>query len=290
MTTQKKATETSFLSIYSALSEAPDPYPLLEATIDSIVSGEDVARLNSENTALRTTIARLTSQVSHLETRLDEHNREHERKEKEKHEEASKAEDVWRSVLDEKTRNWESKEKGYTEKISDLEGLVREIKASYEVAQRMGRNDSPGERGGKEDRVGAGLAELELVSRDLERTNLRLAETEARNEELRLELAKATASNSPTDGSQPTKESQQDDEEEEDPQLTRLQNENSVLMKKVELAKEQAESDRLEAERKLKSVERSLEDLKSDKEALKAKVESWRDYEEVKRELEILKV
>ncbi|KAF8477076.1 CASP C terminal-domain-containing protein [Kalaharituber pfeilii] len=289
LTTQKKATETSFLTIYSALSEAPDPYPLLEATIDSLVSSEDVSRLSSENSSLRATISRLTSQVAHLETRLDEQKREREKKEKERAEDVSKVEGVWKGLLDEKTRNWEAKEKGYIEKIADIEGLVREVKASYEVAQRMGRHDSLGEgkEGGKEDRVGNGLAELEIVGRDLERTNLRLAEVEARNEQLRLELAKAIAS--PTDATQPTKESQQADEEEEDPHVIRLQNENFALMKKLELAKEQTDNDKREWDRKLKALERMLEEAKGDKEVLKAKVESWRDYEEVKRELEILK-
>jgi len=291
LTTQKKATETSFLAIYSALSEAPDPYPLLEATIDNLVSSEDVTRLTSENSALRNTISRLTSQISHLETRLEEQKREQEKKDRERAEDVSKAEGVLRGVLDERTRNWEAKEKGFLEKISDLEGLVREVKASYEVAQRMGRHgDSPANDGkrGKEDRVGSNLAELEIVSRDLERTNLRLAEVEARNEQLRLELANATALSA--DGAQATKESQQADDEDDDPQVLRLQNENWALMKKLDLAKEQIEDDKRELGRKIKILERSLEEAKGDKIALKAKVDRWGDYEEVKRELEILKV
>lgn len=290
LTTQKKATETSFLAIYSALSEAPDPYPLLEATIDNLVSSEDVTRLTSENTALRNTISRLTSQVSHLETRLEEQKRHQEKKDKERAEEVSKAEGVVRGILDEKSRNWEAKEKGFLEKISDLEGLVREVKASYEVAQRMSRHgDSPVNDGkeGKEDRVRSNLAELEIVSRDLERTNLRLAEVESRNEQLRLELAHATAPSS--DGTQATKESQQADDEDDDPQMLRLQNENWALMKKLDLAKEQVEDDKREWDRKIKILERSLEEVKADKIVLKAKVDRWGDYEEVKRELEILK-
>lgn len=279
------------MAIYSSLSEAPDPYPLLEATIDNLVSSEDVTRLTSENTALRNTISRLTSQVSHLETRLEEQKREQEQKDKDKAEEQSKSEGILRGVLDEKTRNWEAKEKGFLEKISDLEGLVREVKASYEVAQRMGRHGDSSAKDGKdgtEDRVGNHLAELEIVSRDLERTNLRLAEVEARNEQLRQELANATASS--TDGNQTTKESQQSDEDDEDPQMIRLQNENSALMKKLELAKAQSEDDKREWDRKIKTLERSVEEVKADKDTLKAKVERWRDYEEVKRELEILKV
>lgn len=255
------------------------------------MSSEDVTRLTSENSVLRNTISRLTSQVSHLETRLEEHKREQEKKDKERAEEVSNAEGVLRGVLDEKTRNWEAKEKGFLEKVSDLEGLVREVKASYEVAQRMGRHgDSIANDGkeGKEDRVGSNLAELEIVSRDLERTNLRLADVEARNEQLRLELANATAPSA--DGAQATKESQQADDEDDDPQMLRLQNENWALMKKLDLSREQMEDDKRGWDRKIKILERSLEEVKGDKIALKAKVDRWGDYEEVKRELEILKV
>ena len=235
---------------------------------------------------MRTTIARHTSQISHLESRVEEQKREQEKRDKERAEEVANVESISRSVLDEKTRNWEAKEKGYLEKVSDLEGLVRELKASYEVAQRMGRHGDSLVIDTKDGKEENNLAEL--VSRDLERTNLRLAEVEARNEQLRLELARATTSVS--EPSQPTKESHHADEFEEDPQVLRLQNENSALMKRLELAKEQAENDKHDSERKTKALERSVEELKGDKDVLKSKLERWRDYEEVKRELEILKV
>ncbi len=56
--------------------------------------------------------------------------------------------------------------------------LLNEIKASYEVNQRLGRSDGADE--GRSGQVTS--AELEMVHSDLERSCARLAEMEARNE------------------------------------------------------------------------------------------------------------
>ncbi|CUS12223.1 unnamed protein product [Tuber aestivum] len=279
LSTSKKATENSFLSVYSSLSEAPDPYPLLEATIDSLLSLSDMQSLNRENSSLNATVARLSGQVSNLEASVHAKNRELEKREKEREEEVKKTEEVWRGVLDEKTRNWEGKEKALMEKLQHQESVLKEIKASYEVAQRMG--GSGGGAGGEEDvLVKERTAELELVSSDLERTTLRLAQAEARNEQLRAELASAK------DGIVSEAEEKKD---EEDPIIARLQEQNSDLLRKVENARSDGEGLKREWERKIRTLERTAEALRRDKDTLKEKVRKWGDYEEVRRELEILK-
>jgi len=281
LSTSKKATENSFLSVYSSLSEAPDPYPLLEATIDSLVSLSDMQSLNRENSSLNATVTRLSGQVSNLEASIHAKNKELEKREKERDEEVRKTEEVWSGVLDEKTRNWEGKEKALMEKLQHQESVLKEIKASYEVAQRMGGSGGRG-AGGEEDMlVQERTAELELVSSDLERTTLRLAEVEARNEQLRAELASAK------DGITDKVEEKKD---EEDPIIARLQEQNSDLLKKVENARSNSEGLKREWERKIRALERTVEALKRDKDTLKEKVNRRGDYEEVRRELEILKV
>lgn len=281
LSTSKKATENSFLSVYSSLSEAPDPYPLLEATIDSLLSLSDMQSLNRENSSLNATVARLSGQVSNLEASIHAKNKELEKREKERDEEVKKTEEVWRGVLDEKTRNWEGKEKALMEKLQHQESVLKEIKASYEVAQRMGGSGGRG-AGGEEDMlVKERTAELELVSSDLERTTLRLAEVEARNEQLRAELASAK------DG---ITDKVEEKEDEEDPIIARLQEQNSDLLKKVENVRSDSEDLKREWERKIRTLERTVEALKRDKDTLKEKVNKWGDYEEVRRELEILKV
>ena len=59
--------------MYSPLSEAPDPYPLLEASVESlIVADEIVPKLESENKQLKTNNAKVTSQLEALEKQLED--------------------------------------------------------------------------------------------------------------------------------------------------------------------------------------------------------------------------
>src|SRR5690606_9909970 len=125
---------------------------------------------------------RLNQQISNLETSLASAKSENKRKEDDIEKERIKTENQWKGVLDERSKNWEAKEKALGEKISDLEGLVRDLKASYEVAQKNGDTTR-----------GSGSSELGVVNREVEWVNLRLVEVEGRNEELRSKLAKATA-------------------------------------------------------------------------------------------------
>jgi homeobox protein cut-like len=264
------------------LSEAPDPYPLLEATIDSLLSLSDMQALTRDNTSLNSTVTRLSSQIANLEASMASKNKEIERLKHEKDEDVKKAEDVWRGVIDEKTRNWEGKEKALLDKLEHQEGVLKEIKASYEVSQRMGPRSAGGaeEDGLAKER----MAEFEILSRDLERTTLRLAEVEGRNEQLRLELANAQSQ----EGHATT--SNDNAENEEDPLIARLQGENATLLRRFENINVQAGNEKKEWERKIRGLERTIDGLKKDKDILKEKMAKWGDYEEVRRELEILKV
>lgn len=207
-------------------------------------------------------------------------NKELERLKHEKEEDTKKQEEVWRGVIDEKTRNWDGKEKALNEKLGHQESVLKEIKASYEVSQRMG----PRSAGGEEDGLAKErMAEFEILSRDLERTTLRLAEVEGRNEQLRLELASARSESGHAAASGGA-------EVEEDPIIARLQGENSTLLKRVENVKTEANNEKKEWERKARAFERTVEGLLKDKDTLKEKMKKWGDYEEVRRELEILKV
>jgi homeobox protein cut-like len=282
LTTSKKTTETAFRTLYSTLSEAPDPYPLLEATIDSLLNFSDMQALTKDNATLKATVNRLSTQITYLESSAQAKTKELERKEKEKEEEAKRVEEVWRGVLDEKTRNWEGNERALTEKLEHQETVLKELKASYEVAQRMGPTspDVQDDLMGKER-----SAEFEIVTRDLERTTLRLREVEGRNEQLRLELEKASSQDQAAEASRKTKA----EEEQDESTILSLQGENASLLRKVNNAKADIETQKKEWERKAYQLERSVQSLEKDKEGLRAKVSKWVDYEDVKRELEILK-
>jgi homeobox protein cut-like len=77
---------------------------------------------------------------------------------------------------------------------------------------------------------------------------------------------------------------------EDDPAFLRLQSENSSLLRKLESARFERDSEKRRLETETRSLERELASLKSERETLREKVQKWSDYDNVKQELEVLKV
>ncbi|KAL5045396.1 hypothetical protein BDW71DRAFT_184186 [Aspergillus fruticulosus] len=276
LTNQGKSSSSAFLQLYSSLSEAPDPYPLLEASIDSLVLAEEtVPKLTSERDQLQGSVDRLTSQLEDTERRLEEERAARKKLEDNQDAKIKEIETSWSAVLTEKTNNWTAKEKSLEEKVENQERLIKELKASYEVSQRLGQTDE----GGNQSQGGATAAELELVSSELEKTSLRLAEMEARNEQLRLELAQAVSH------SKEERVTAIDD----DPAYLRLQSENSSLLRKLDAARFDRESERHTWEAKFLQSERQCSKVTAEKEELKMRLEKVSDYEDMRRELEMIK-
>ncbi|KAF7856217.1 uncharacterized protein EAF02_011476 [Botrytis sinoallii] len=276
LTNHSKSTNSAFLQVYSSLSEAPDPYPLLEASVDSLLLSEDtLPKITQENEHLQKSVSKLTSQLEDTESRLETERTARKNLEEGLETKVKDVETSWAAVLEEKKDNWESKEKSLEEKVENQERLLNEIKASYEVNQRLGQseNTEDGSRGHVTS------AELEMVTSDLERTSVRLAEVEARNEQLRIELAQS-ASQVP---SQPALAL------EDEPAYMRLRSENSSLLRKLDAARVERDAKKRDLDTKLRSLEREIGMLKEERDSLKTKVQKWSDYEDVKQELEVLK-
>ncbi|OMP82911.1 Protein CASP [Diplodia seriata] len=277
LTNQGKSINAAFFKAYTPLSEAPDPYPLLEASVDSLVTAEEtLPKLTEENQRLQKTVSQLTTQLEGTEKRLEDEFTARKSLEETRDAKIKEVEASWSAVLTEKQDNWESKEKSLEEKVENQDRLLKELKASYEVSQRLGKGED------EEDshvHSGATAAELEIVSSELDRANTRLAEIEARNEQLRLELAQS-ASSANTQASGPV---------EDDPMFRRLQSENQSLLRKLDAARYEKDSERRNQETEARKLEKELASLKQDRDALREKVNNWGDYDNVKRELEVLK-
>ncbi|KAH1431075.1 hypothetical protein KXX32_003442 [Aspergillus fumigatus] len=276
LTNHGKSSSSAFLQLYSSLSEAPDPYPLLEASVDSLVLSEQtVPKLTSERDQLQRSVSRLTTQLEDTEKRLQEERAARKNLEDSQETKIKEIESSWSAVLAEKSNNWAAKEKSLEEKVENQDRLLKEIKASYEVSQRLGQEND----GSDASQHGATAAELELVSANLEKTTLRLAEVEARNEQLRLELAQAVSHSQAT---QPTSV-------EDDPAYLRLQSENSSLLRKLDAARFDRESERHSWESKLSQLERQSSKVAAERDELRSRLEKTADYEDIRRELEMIK-
>ncbi|CAD6442930.1 a1ebe96d-ceba-4f85-b3df-d81f44a50819 [Sclerotinia trifoliorum] len=277
LTNHSKSTNSAFLQVYSSLSEAPDPYPLLEASVDSLLLSEDtLPKITQENEHLQKSVSKLTTQLEDTESRLEAERTARKNLEEGLETKVKDVETSWAAVLEEKKDNWEAKEKSLEEKVENQDRLLSEIKASYEVSQRLGQSENADADGG---RGHVTSAELEMVTSDLERTSVRLAEVEARNEQLRIELAQS-ASQVP---SQPALAL------EDEPAYMRLRSENSSLLRKLDAARVERDAKKRDLDTKLRSLEREIGMLKEERDSLKIKVQKWSDYEDVKQELEVLK-
>lgn len=232
-------------------------------------------KVTLENEHLQKNVASLTDQLETLEYQLEEERAARRELEDGRGSKIKDVENSWRAVLDEKQDNWEAKERSLEEKVESQERLLNELKASYEVSQRLGHNaETEGESRGPT----ASAAELEIINSDLDRTSQRLAEVEARNEQLRIELAEATSISQ----FKPTAE--------EDPTTTRLRSENSSLLRKLDSVKLGKDSEMRKLETRIRTLERDAQALQSDRESLRERLHSWKDYKDIKQELEIFKV
>lgn len=273
-----KTVSNAFLQVYSSLSEAPDPYPLLEASVDSLlVSDEVVPKLESDNAHLQSTIQSLTSQLEETEARLEQETKVRQELQEHGDSKIQEVEASWSAVLAEKQDNWSAKEKSFEERAESQERLLKELKASYEVTQRLDRA-SDGEHDSAQGR--ATTAELEFTNSELERANVRLADLESRNEQFRLELAQAATQNGVSARSTAV---------EEEPAYLRLRSENSALLRKIDAARVERDNAGRDLENSLRALRREVAGLKENGNTLRTKLQKWHDYEDVKRELEVLK-
>ncbi|KAG6040675.1 hypothetical protein E4U41_007454 [Claviceps citrina] len=277
LTNHSKSVNSAFLQTYTSISEVPDPYPLLEASVDSmLVSEETIPRLTEENIHLQENVSKLTSQLEETEAKLQSERAARKEIESSLESRVKEVEASWNAVLEEKHDNWVAKEKSLEEKVENQDRLLSEMRASYEVNQRLGKTSEDVE---SSRRGFPSSAELEMLHSDMERTSARLAEVEARNEQLRLELAKAQSSLS----------TQPDKSLDDDPGYMRMRSENSSLIRKVDSSRMEKERMRREWDTQVRAMEREMAHLRDEKEALKAKVQKWCDYEDIKQELEVLK-
>lgn len=239
-----------------------------------LVAEDTLPKLTEENQHLQDNVSKLTAQLEETESKLQDETTNRKKLESSLESRVKEVESSWTAVLTEKQDNWASKEKALEEKIESQDRLVNEIKASYEVNQRLKGSEEPQSAGGGH----VTSAELEMVHSDLERTSTRLAEVEARNEQLRLELAQSK-SQVPTHAPSP----------EDDPAFMRMRSENSSLIRKLDSARVEKEAYKRDVDTKLRGLEREVGLLKDERDSLKEKIQKWSDYEDVKQELEVLK-
>ena len=274
LTTRSKTVETSFLSAYKLLGEAPDPYPLLEATIDHLVAAQESSRILEENQRLRAQLRR-QEDADQLLRRLER--AEAQTEERLRLMETTK-DKQWTAVLDERERSWNDREEELQQQISELREMTKDLQIAAEVAsaQKTAQSENPSDAGALQRR----RSEFDFISSELERTSYRLADAERRNEGLRKEIVGLESGQSTSD---------KDHTDTLQREVRTLEEENENARRKLIRITEDGRLEIEALQRTQLQLERETSLLREDSDGLRKKVQSRNDYEVIKAELEMMK-
>lgn len=283
LTKRSKSAENAFLNVHSALTTAPDPYPLLEVIVEQAAALNDLESLKQENGALKQEVASLQESASKRSADDSERqvlqNRIHQLEEgfETKLQQRSIAfEKELSAKWDERIRNLDQREKDLTSSLNVAQEQLRELRSRDEstTAKLLERGHEDDER-----EVKGRLAEIELLTRDLERAQTRVESTERRNEQLRSEIESVKNGRQEND----KMEKMEREAEERLKNLAQLQSlvdkerqESALLTKRMDTIKND----------NLKVVKERDSEISS----LRGKLQQRHDYAEVKRELDVLKM
>ncbi|KAJ7072141.1 CASP C terminal-domain-containing protein [Mycena amicta] len=290
LTKRSKASENAFLDVYKVLAEAPDPYPLLEAAVDQTVKvaearelEAELKRLREENVDLRKRVNDFSSvesakkkaelKVEQLEQKMEDMILE----------KVAQKENELNATYDEKMRNYEEREQDLQKQVALTKNQLLDLRISNESnqAKLMDQGQRQGKSNGHKEVV-AKLAELDMVVADLERANSRVVTVERRNEILRAEIETMRTGSESSDR-------QVDRVKSLESQVADLEAESERLSRVLESQKQTSSDAAASVQKRLEELSRDIQSKATEIDQLKNKLRQYVDYDEIKRELEIMK-
>ncbi|KDR75195.1 hypothetical protein GALMADRAFT_249156 [Galerina marginata CBS 339.88] len=281
LTKRSKASDNAFLHVYKVLAEVPDPYPLLEAAVDQAVKvaeamehEAELQRLRDENTEMKKRIndfATVENAKKKLETKVEQLDQKMETLIQEK---VSQKANELTATYDEKFRNYEDREQDLQRQLSLTKNQLRDLRLSNENNQAKLFDHSQRQ----DQEVVAKLAEVDMIIADLDRANSRIVALEHRNEILRAEI-ETTRSGTETSDRVKALEAQ----------ISDLESETETLSRSIETQKQKTSEVEALGQKKVEDLSKELQKKFSETEQLRSKLKQLSDYDEIKRELEIMK-
>lgn len=281
LTKRSKASENAFLHVYKVLAEAPDPYPLLETAVDQAVKvaealehETELKRLREENAELKKRVNEFSSvesakkklevKVEQLEGKMDDMIQD---------KVAQKANEL-NATYDEKLRNYEEREQDLQRQLTLTRNQLKDLRTSNETNQAKLIDHSQRQ----DQEVVAKLAELDMVAAELEAATSRVATVERRNEILRAEIETMKSGSETSDRVQGLES-----------QISDLDVETERLSRALEQQRTASTESEVTLNKKVEEFSRELQKKTSEIDQLKQKLKQYLDYDEIKRELEIMK-
>ncbi|KAF8904459.1 CASP C terminal-domain-containing protein [Gymnopilus junonius] len=279
LTKRSKTSDNAFLHVYKVLAEVPDPYPLLEAAVDQTVKvteamehEAELQRLRDENAELKMRINDFSSienarkkaemRTEQLEQKMDSLIQE----------KVSQKANELTATYDEKIRNYEDR---FTTAVVAHKNQLRDLRASNETnqAKLIDHNQK------QDQEAVAKLAEVDMIIADLEHANSRIVTLEHRNEILRAEI-ETTRSGTQTSDIVKALESR----------IADLESETEILSRSLDIQKQRTSEVEAAGQRKNATFQKNCRrGSDSEAEQLRTKLKQVSDYDEIKRELEIMK-
>ncbi|CAD6579741.1 MAG: hypothetical protein CYPHOPRED_000996 [Cyphobasidiales sp. Tagirdzhanova-0007] len=281
LTRRGKVAENGFLNVYKLLAEAPDPFPLLDAAVDQTARASEaklleseVSRLKEESASLKKELIEAQGVEKERKKIQDKHDKLEIKMEELLNERVASKEAELNATYDERLRNYEDRERDLQKQVTLVRTQLRDLRTSNESTQAKLLD-----QGSRQDQeVEARLQEMDLITADLERANSRVAEVERRNEKLRAEIEAVRS------GSESTERIRNLDS-----QISEMQAEASHLLRSLELQKEDSKRQSENARKKQEELAANSEIWRTELDSLRAKARQYTDYDEIKRELEIMK-
>lgn len=293
---RSKAAEAAFLSVYKKLIDLPDPVPVLEYALQVQKRAQRVQDLEIENKQLRETLAEYNHEFAEVKNQevtikqLRERLKEGEEKvEAVAEARAKEKERELQRQFVEKERQLQDTQLEVAKKLGEAEQRVASLNYQLENAQ----SELFEVKAKYDEATSAKSDEMEMVMADMERANERATAAEREVEKLKHQLSNLTASLS--DRGQMQKGP---DMEQAIDILQRSSLEVELAAKEKEISQLVEDVQRLQASlKKLQEtttlqVSKLEEELSSKNKAfriLEEKLQSQEDYEEIKRELSVLK-
>ncbi|KAJ1962558.1 hypothetical protein GGI12_002577 [Dipsacomyces acuminosporus] len=276
-----KYAETAFLNIFKSLSDAPDPEPFLSSLLEERKASElakgteeelantkqKLDNLGNENSKLKEQVR----QLDQLQKQVDEYKGKLSSMVKEQ---VVLKEQELREENDELIRHLKEREKDLQHQLNLSNRQLTQLQVTHDSneAERI-------EQSLKEDReILVKLAEHDILQSDLDHANARIVDLQTTNSKLRNELAQFTQGDNDSGGIEDYRNRVRELEDETEKLFSQLEKSDNEL--RLKESKFNSGISALERESSAKD-----EELKR----LRLELDRKKDYDEVKRDLDIMK-
>ncbi|CAD1784484.1 similar to Saccharomyces cerevisiae YKL179C COY1 Golgi membrane protein with similarity to mammalian CASP [Maudiozyma barnettii] len=273
LTKRSKFAEQIVFEVYSKISEAPDPKPLLQSSLDKLSKVDNSKVLGEKVSELEDKLAKYADYESVKSRLLDLEQNSAVTLSKRL---ASKEQEL-NSSWEEKLRNWQERESELNKQVESLQNTNKALESKVSKKMDLDNNDeSNGDVSGENKTVS--ITEYNFIAEELESTQSRVFQLEKRNETLNGDLAKATSDNEKASESKS-----------KDLKINQLESENALLSASVEKNHNSHERSINNLNEQLSNAKVELSTYKSENDVIRLKLNNYSDYNKIKEELTSLK-